>query len=96
MSLLSYSVAQNEENLPSHLSALLQLAISCGFVYQQEDSGYWRISSQDLKETWSLQQTQENRWLLVIKGQPQISLTLSEVFTFLRRQNLKPPKVRKS
>lgn len=35
--------------------------------------------------TWQLQQTTEDRWLLVVKGQPQINLLAAEASTLLYR-----------
>ena len=77
---------QNEGDFPAQLAELLQLAASCSCIYQQDESGFWRISPQASGATWSLQQSHENRWLLIVKEQPQINLTVAEVFTFLNRQ----------
>jgi len=86
MSSLPCRSNQDEENFSAQLADLLQLSASFSCVCEQDESGYWRISSKDSDIIWSLQQTDENRWLLVIKDKPQINLEFLEALKFLHRQ----------
>lgn len=76
---------EEEAIFSAEVTALLQLATSSNCLCQQDENGLWQIYPQAAGITWYLQQTLEDRWLLVVKGQPQINLLASEASTLLYR-----------
>lgn len=55
------------------------------FPCVQDDQGKWQVSSPRPQDMWQLHQAEE-RWILTLKGVPQIRLSTSEAIKFLLNQ----------
>lgn len=63
---------------------LLNQAKVWGFPCEKKDEDNWCISPQQTAERWQLCQAGE-RWVLMVNGVAQISLSPEEVLVFLKR-----------
>lgn len=66
-------------------NVLPRLASALGCFCEKHKEGNWRIYVRGHQDYWYLQQESE-RWLLVIRGIPQIWFQPAEVIAFIKRR----------
>ena len=65
-------------------NSVLETAKSMGFASQVDREHHWQISPINSQETWKLTAA-ESRWILSIKGIPQLLLNPKEAIAFLKK-----------